>query len=97
MSAHTERRLDGHKLFISRADDNVELHAVTNGRPVTRLVYVLSPDEAREIARDLLSATGRLTRDRSHSEIVVNYGPAPDNFGAGLAAGFEEGRRHGRK
>ena len=62
--AHTERRLDGHKLFVSyNADGNVVVHAVTDGRPVTRLVFEMDADETREFADDLIEAA-RIVSDK---------------------------------
>lgn len=54
--AHTERRLDGHKITVTQQGESIILHAYTDGRPITRLVYELSAEDAREIAADLLRA-----------------------------------------
>lgn len=96
--ARTERRLDGHKLFVSYNDDgNVVVHAVTDGRPPTRLVFEMGTDEAREFISDLLGAA-RLAEGEHCQECGAAYDtvywlpddiwalitPKPDNAGAGL-------------
>lgn len=71
MSAQTEHRLDGHKIFAHQEGKEVVIHAVTDGRPLTRLVYKVSSSEAREIAKLITDAA--LHADDSSCQL----GPEP--------------------
>lgn len=45
-----EVRLQGHKLFFSRKGDNYVIEAVTDDRPLTRMLFELTDDEWRDFA-----------------------------------------------
>lgn len=61
----TERRLDGYKLFVQTEGENVVIHAVTDERPVTRLVHELDADMAWEFGQDVCDAAYRALRPKT--------------------------------
>lgn len=64
MSPQTERRLEGHKVFVHPDGDSIALHAVTDSHPVTRLVFDLDIKEAIEIAQMILNAAVEVEANR---------------------------------
>lgn len=70
--AHTERQLDGHKITVTQQGESIVLHAYTDGRPVTRLIYDLNIVDAYEIGRDLLDAVKAVQSATSQTAVHVS-------------------------
>lgn len=65
----TERRLDAHKLFATyNADGDVVIQAVTDGGPVTRIVWKGSANEARGFAADVIDAAQLVSSERAEDD-----------------------------